>query len=200
MAIDEAQAILNQYFAALGGSLKAYMALGYRHMYGYGVPQSCVTSLRYFKYAADRTMMTAPAFSLPYRPTDLRLTVDRKFHQTFEQENQLEYFSTLDPASMGGMASIQAVAEILQNAGRASATQLQRAREILLQTAQHGHASALAYLGHMYAYGVGCGAELRLGDRVLQSRDRVWQWRSAERLGTAVHAWLGGLDGLRESL
>ena len=155
VAIDEAQAILNQYFAALGGSLKAYMALGYRHMYGYGVPQSCVTSLRYFKYAADRTMMTAPAFSLPYRPTDLRLTVDRKFHQTFEQENQLEYFSTLDPASMGGMASIQAVAEILQNAGRASATQLQRAREILLQTAQHGHASALAYLDHMYAYGVG---------------------------------------------
>lgn len=46
--VDKSKAVLNQYFAALGGHLQASMALGYRHMYGYGVPQSCVTALRYF--------------------------------------------------------------------------------------------------------------------------------------------------------
>ena len=53
---NEGASILHFYFSALSGNVEASRALGYRHMYGYGVPKSCTTAIRYYKYAADKTI------------------------------------------------------------------------------------------------------------------------------------------------
>jgi TPR repeat protein len=41
------QAVLQYYFASLGGSLPAQVALGYRHANGLGVPKSCRAAVLY---------------------------------------------------------------------------------------------------------------------------------------------------------
>merc|ERR1719242_2255601 len=49
----EAEAVLYLYFSALAGSLSSNLALGYRHLFGYGVPKSCEVSAQYYQKAAN---------------------------------------------------------------------------------------------------------------------------------------------------
>ncbi|MEM7519245.1 MAG: tetratricopeptide repeat protein, partial [Planctomycetota bacterium] len=52
-ASREDVAVLHEYFAALGDEPLAQMALGYRHMYGVGVPVRCEAAVEYYGAAAD---------------------------------------------------------------------------------------------------------------------------------------------------
>jgi len=48
----------SDYFGALGGSLGATMAMGYRHLYGRAVPRSCEAALLYYEIAANAAVAT----------------------------------------------------------------------------------------------------------------------------------------------
>jgi TPR repeat protein len=50
---DTAKALTYEYFSALGGSLRASMALGYRHWKGINVPKSCDTAVKYYEVVAE---------------------------------------------------------------------------------------------------------------------------------------------------
>ena len=53
MPMDSSSSILLQYIAALGGSVEANMAMGYRYLYGLGVPESCDLALKHYEFAAN---------------------------------------------------------------------------------------------------------------------------------------------------
>ena len=56
---DIPKALLNYFFAANGNDSYAQMALGYRHMYGVDVPQSCQASLLYYHPVAEQVVQEA---------------------------------------------------------------------------------------------------------------------------------------------
>ena len=49
-------AIHLQYMAALSGSPEAHMAMGYRYLYGLGLPESCESSLKHYEFAANHVV------------------------------------------------------------------------------------------------------------------------------------------------
>ena len=60
---DQALAVLNLHFAAVGGDQLAQLALGYRHMYGINVPKNCQAAVEYYKPAVDVVVHDAQQFS-----------------------------------------------------------------------------------------------------------------------------------------
>lgn len=69
LGVDQSRALLYYTFAALGGSVLAQMALGYRHLYGIHTPASCETALIYYQQASvhviNGTSAARPALSSP---------------------------------------------------------------------------------------------------------------------------------------
>jgi SEL1 protein len=85
---SEPHAVVNEYFAALGGSVLAQMALGYRHLHGYGVPKQCETALKYYLPVADRVAKAADRTMVLER---LRLS-DTRSQSIEHDEGRLQYF------------------------------------------------------------------------------------------------------------
>jgi hypothetical protein len=56
---DESQAVLHYYFGAQGGDTLSRMALGYRHLYGLGVPKSCWAAAGYLQLVAEEVLEAA---------------------------------------------------------------------------------------------------------------------------------------------
>ena len=56
---DVPSALLNYFFAASGNDSYAQMAMGYRHLYGIDVPQSCQASLLYYQPVAEQVVQSA---------------------------------------------------------------------------------------------------------------------------------------------
>jgi SEL1 protein len=54
----QAAAVLHAYFAAVGGSVGAQMALGHRYLFGDGVRASCDASLPFYELAANQVRRT----------------------------------------------------------------------------------------------------------------------------------------------
>ncbi|GIL51665.1 hypothetical protein Vafri_7607 [Volvox africanus] len=64
------EALLHYYFGALGGDMSSRMALGYRHLMGLGVPQSCWTAASYYQSAAEQVSILAAGLDLSAPPTE----------------------------------------------------------------------------------------------------------------------------------
>ena len=167
---DIPSALVHYYFAARGGDALAQMALGYRHFYGLGVPQSCPTAAKYYTAVAERVLdMAKRAESLPVTRS-LRLshkTVhSRKPKPTAEQEFlHYQWF-----ADYGHAEAARAVAHLLSHGADRD---YKRAVEYLLQAAEAGDAGAMAHLGHMYANGLAVPQDFQ--------KAREWFWRAGER-------------------
>lgn len=56
---NQSEALLNYFFSAAGNDTFAQMALGYRHMYGVDVPQSCQAGLLYYNPVAEEVVEAA---------------------------------------------------------------------------------------------------------------------------------------------
>ena len=53
------EGLLNYFFGAAGNDSFAQMALGYRHMYGVDVPQSCQAGLLYYNPVAEQVIQAS---------------------------------------------------------------------------------------------------------------------------------------------
>lgn len=179
---DAAQSVLYHHFAARGGSIASSMALGYRHLHGYGVPESCEASLRYYKFAADRVISTQSSlrpvqvFSspAPFRLSDNNSKSQRPPAHAEEEMHRMEYLRQLargssDPALLEKAASVVLFSDLpiatLSSSSFAyedpddDQQQLVTARNLeakaLLDRAVNlGSFSAKALLAHVYAYGL----------------------------------------------
>jgi hypothetical protein len=60
-ALDEPLAVTNLFFAALGGSEEAALALAHRHSHGLGVPRSCVSAVSYLDAPAANAARSVEA-------------------------------------------------------------------------------------------------------------------------------------------
>ena len=82
-----AQGILNYIFAAEGNNPSAGLALGYRHMYGYGVEANCSQSASYFRMVAAQGFPSSfPLQNLPLvflNVSILFVVVEMLFPSTF---------------------------------------------------------------------------------------------------------------------
>ena len=56
---DAPQGLLHFFFGAAGNDSFAQMALGYRHMYGVNVPQSCQAGLLYYNPVAEQVLQAS---------------------------------------------------------------------------------------------------------------------------------------------
>ena len=75
---DERLAVLYLYFASLGGSSDASVALGYRHAVGLGTPKNCPAAALYLEGPARATAeaVAASQWLLQVAPTPMRLRLD----------------------------------------------------------------------------------------------------------------------------
>lgn len=164
-----AESVLNYHFSALGGSIASSMALGYRYLHGYGVPQSCETALRHYKAAADRVVSAQTAarpiqvFSAPapFRLSDHSGKTHAPSHAD-EDAQRLEYVQqqargSSDPRVLERAASVVLFSDLPHTSAPITSERARsaEARALLERAAQLGSFSAKALLGHVYAYGLG---------------------------------------------
>lgn len=178
-----AQSVLYHHFGTRGGSIASSMALGYRHLHGYGVLRSCETALRHYKFAADRVISTQSSvrpvqvFSrpAPFRISDNNSKNQRPPAHAEEDLHRMEYLrqrarGSSDPALLEKAASVVLFSDLPQvvlststfayEDGGDEQEQLVAARNLeakaLLDRAVGlGSFSAKALLAHVYAYGLG---------------------------------------------
>ena len=82
------------YFAATGGSVNARMTMGYRHLYGLGVPRSCSASVKYYQMVAEDVIadLTDDSSSMNFIER-LRLSDESSHHRTpVEDEDVIHYY------------------------------------------------------------------------------------------------------------
>ncbi|CAJ0939634.1 unnamed protein product, partial [Mesorhabditis belari] len=103
---DQAKALIYYTFAALGGQPLAQMAVGYRYLYGIGVPQNCEQALTYYQKVAKK-VADAVKFSTSPSIQRLRLTDELEGSVSASggpmDQNLIEYYKFL--ADKGDVAA-----------------------------------------------------------------------------------------------
>ncbi|KAG8898720.1 ERAD-associated protein [Tulasnella sp. 408] len=75
--LDQSQALLHYTFAALSGSQRAQMIMGYRHWAGIGVNEDCMAALGWYEASAEKAMaqfLEGPPGGRTLLPTSTRLS------------------------------------------------------------------------------------------------------------------------------
>lgn len=187
------------------------MALGYRSLYGYGIPKSCENALQHYKFAADRVVQVHSearpvhvfSVSAPVRLSDNAGKRHRPAHPQ-DDAQRVEYLrnravGSSDPQLLEKAAAIVLFSDVLsvspmneQHERVLEATaQLQRAANL-------GSFSAKALLGHVFAYGLGGTRDvteaIRLYQEALNDSAAV-NTTSAEAANGLGLVYLHGLAG-----
>eukprot|EP01083_Nonionella_stella_P175662 612425_1 len=150
---DPAKALLYDFFASSGKSVEAYMSMGYRHMFGIGVPKSCKAAVKYYEKAADKTISDIQS-GVQYVSGMVPLDDPVKRTETNEEDPDVIHY--LDQAARGGDHHAEYQMGRLQMYGlRGVEHNPQAAVDNLRGAANVGNAPAMALLGHMYLEGNG---------------------------------------------
>lgn len=192
-APDQDKALLHYYFAAMNGDNYARMVLGYRHMQGLGVPNSCWTAASYYQPVAEQVadLATKPN-TFPFIER-IRLHVQTNHGlKTDRQREVLQYYQY--SADKGNVDAQTAVGQVLNYGTHGVQRDHAQALHYLQRAADAGDHDAMAHLGHMYANGFGTKQDLATA--------RSWFQKAAERdissaqygLGYMYLTGAGGVD------
>eukprot|EP00762_Andalucia_godoyi_P005263 ANDGO_06828.mRNA.1 ERAD-associated E3 ubiquitin-protein ligase component HRD3A len=144
---DDAKAITYYYFAAMGGSHEAQLALAYRYRYGYGVPKSCSSSAEYYLMVADHAIVEIPNL----KPAEFISLTDE--HVLAQKSIEPEVVSFYEQAADHGNV------DAMRYTGYQHLhDHPQRAAEYFQRAAEREDPAALAMMGHMYISGLGVPA------------------------------------------
>ena len=158
----------HQYFAALGGSPRAQMALAHRHLTGAGAPASCRAAVLYYEPAASAAVeatrfpgASASEDAGALRPVEkIRLgnLDDPSDGQAARRRERdvVQYYRY--SADMGNADAASAVGALLHTGAKGVARDHRAAYRYFAQAAAAGDADAMSHLGHMHANGVGVEA------------------------------------------
>jgi hypothetical protein len=83
---------LFDYFAVLGGSAPGAMALGYRHMFGRGVPKRCETARLYYEMAANAAADAMDAEMVPVAVELERITDNTKVSRYAANDELVQFY------------------------------------------------------------------------------------------------------------
>jgi SEL1 protein len=153
------KAALHYYFAALGGSVEASMALGFRHSVGLGVPKDCRAAVAYYELAANAVAdQTERDGVSPINDRD-RLTLDRKTRgysgrsSRGMDEEVVDYYK--HAAEKGDVSATLMLGQVYFYGARGVTRDHRRALEFFRAAAAQGDPTAQAHLGHMLIKGMG---------------------------------------------
>jgi SEL1 protein len=161
-----AKAVLHQYFAAMGGAPLAQMAMGWRHLRGAGVPESCQSAVLYYdppaSLVADSTNKKGASFtgggpnSVNSANGAIRLTAETSsgFDGAARRDADVAQYYKYS-ADMGNADAASAVGRLLTFGSRGVKQDARTAYKYFTQAAAAGDADAMAHLGHMFANGIG---------------------------------------------
>ena len=152
---DEQQALLHYYFGAQGGDPLSQLALGYRHLHGLGVPESCWAAVAYYQPAALAALeaAVAPAGGLPHlERLRLHVVAGSGGLKSDRQREMVAYYQY--SADHGNMDAASAVGQVLNFGLHGVARDHVAASHYLRRAAAAGDGEAAAHLGHMAAAGL----------------------------------------------
>jgi SEL1 protein len=149
-------ALTHEFFAAAGGSRRASMALGYRHLRGIDVPKSCSAAREYFSAAA------AGVVALLRSDEKVDFNIDRvKLRDVYEAgdvpERDADVRQYYTHAAVTGDAQAQlAMGQLCFYGAKGQPQDYAKALEYFTKAHKQGVLRATAYLGrmHYHAWGV----------------------------------------------
>ena len=102
---EEAKGILYSYAASTQGHIGALMGMGYRHMEGYGVPQSCTTAALNYVEVAKRITAIYSA-GMPQAVELIRLNLDKKERKAMSSSEISLFMLIASSGDTGAAAAI----------------------------------------------------------------------------------------------
>ncbi|CAJ1368288.1 unnamed protein product [Effrenium voratum] len=148
---NEALAVLHLYAASTAGHPGALMAMGYRHLHGYGVPQACTTAaLNYIDVA--KGIASIYSSGMPQAVELVRLNLPHKERKVISS-SELNLFVQI--ATSGDSTVAAAIGKRYLLGIEGFKQDLQKAKQYLKMAANRNHAGAVALLGYMYCLGLG---------------------------------------------
>ncbi|CAE7397615.1 SEL1L [Symbiodinium natans] len=148
---NEAMAVLHLYAASTAGHPGALMAMGYRHLHGYGVPQACTTAaLNYIDVA--KGIANIYSSGMPQAVELVRLNLPQKDRKVMSS-SELNLFVQI--ATSGDSAVAAAIGKRYLLGIEGFKQDYQKAKQYLKMAANRQHSGALALLGYMYCLGLG---------------------------------------------
>jgi len=152
---DEAAAVLYTHFSALAGHTRAELSLGYRHLYGIGVPQNCHDAVSYYTRVADKAVSYAQNGQAPFIEKK-RLSDGPESNANVnlgENEDVLMYYQ--QAADSGDPTAQSTLGQLYYYGARGVARNFEQALHYFTQAAEQGDGVSMSNLGHMYAQGLG---------------------------------------------
>lgn len=147
----QAQAILHLYAASTSGHTGALMAMGYRHMHGYGVPQACSTAaLNYINVAKKITGIYSAG--MPQAVELVRLNLHQKDRKVISS-SEMNLFVQI--ATSGDSTVAAAIGKRYLLGIEGFKQDYRKAYHYLRLAANRNHPGAQALLGYMYCLGLG---------------------------------------------
>lgn len=154
---NEALAVLYPYAASTGGHPGALMAMGYRHLHGYGVPQACTTAaLNYIDVA--KGVASIYSSGMPQAVELVRLNLPQKDRKVLSS-SELNLFVQI--ATSGDSTVAAAIGKRYLLGIEGFKQDFSKAKQYLQLAATHKqNAGALALLGYIYCLGLGTPVNL----------------------------------------
>lgn len=147
----EVLAVLYLYAASTAGHPGALMAMGYRHMQGYGVPKACTTAaLNYIEVA--KKIADIYSAGMPQAVELIRLGLQKKDRKTMSS-SEINLFMQIASSGDTGVAAAIGKRYLLGIDGFKQ--NYKKALQYLRIASEQQHAGALALLGYMYCLGLG---------------------------------------------
>lgn len=147
----EALAVLHLYAASTAGHPGALMAMGYRHMHGYGVPQACTTAaLNYIDVA--KQIASVYSEGMPQAVELIRLNLHQKDRKVISA-SEMNLFVQI--ATSGDTTVAAAIGKRYLLGIEGFKQDYHKAKHYLRLAAVRNHAGALALLGYMHCLGLG---------------------------------------------
>eukprot|EP00927_Polykrikos_kofoidii_P049989 TRINITY_DN43957_c0_g1_i1.p1 TRINITY_DN43957_c0_g1~~TRINITY_DN43957_c0_g1_i1.p1 ORF type:complete len:846 (+),score=143.41 TRINITY_DN43957_c0_g1_i1:101-2539(+) len=147
----EALAVLHMYAASTSGHPGGLMAMGYRHIHGYGVPKSCsAAALNYID--VGKRVADVHSSGIPKAVELIRLNLHAKDRKALSS-SEMNLFSQIATSGDTTVAAAIGKRHLLGTEGFRQ--DYKKARHYLRMAANQNHAGALALLGYMHCLGLG---------------------------------------------
>jgi TPR repeat protein len=152
----EALAVLHLYAASTAGHPGALMAMGYRHMHGYGVPKACTTAaLNYIEVA--KKIASVYSAGMPQAVELIRLNLHQKDRKVISS-SEMNLFVQI--ATSGDTTVAAAIGKRYLLGIEGFRQDYRKAKHYLRLAANRNHPGALSLLGYMYCLGLGTSKNL----------------------------------------
>lgn len=154
--IDSGRSLFLEYMSALSGNPEANMVMGFRYLYGIGVPENCQKSALHYEYAANYAVNQInqrgyPMYIEKSRLVDIEKDLGKK--QRDADPELLDYYQHL--ADEGDVYASLALGNMYMTGSRLNNQNYPSAAKYLKISADGGSAAAAGQLGYLLAQGLG---------------------------------------------